>query len=58
MEYPIVWDEAVDGPVPVAPRINRFYPAARGIRALFRERARWALVVPNRADRRANKKGH
>lgn len=52
------WDEDVDGPVPVAPRINRFYPAARGIRALFWDRARWALVVPNRADRRANKKGN
>lgn len=46
------WDEEMDGPRPVAPRRNRFYPPPRGVRATLREMGRWARLVPNRADRR------
>lgn len=38
--------------VPPAPRVNRFYPPRRGLRAQLHEQGRWLMVVPNRADRR------
>lgn len=57
-QAPPVWDEEIDGPRPVTPRINRFYPRPRGVRAQLHEALRWVLIVPNRADRRsATKKG-
>ena len=52
----IEWDEEIDGPAPRVPRPNRFYPRPRGVRAVIRDLGRWALVVPNRADRRSGKK--
>lgn len=49
---PIV-DQTDDLPPP-APRVNRFYPPPRGVRATLHEQGRWLTVAPNRADRRRN----
>lgn len=53
VEGPIEWDEGIDGPEPRIPRINRYYPRPRGVRAQLHEALRWVNIVPNRADRRS-----